>query len=130
MRLPRRRLLFPFANSMTNENNEKLLDLVSEELDADKIVDYEISNIIPKDVPSITSKDLDEVKIYLPLDYEYSQFVIDNHVRKLGPGLRTKSTRERDLFVMTINDSIDIGQFITLIENIIESEGFCTILKL
>ena len=107
-----------------------MVDILSNRLDEERIFDYDVSGKIPNDVPSITTKNLDEIKIYLPLDYEYSVFVIDNQVRSLSPGLRTFSRRERDLYVLTVNSRLTEDQLFELVKSIIRSEEFITLLDL
>lgn len=116
--------------SFFNKKNRSMVDILSNRLDEERIFDYDVSGKIPNDVPSITTKNLDEIKIYLPLDYEYSVFVIDNQVRSLSPGLRTFSRRERDLYVLTVNSRLTEDQLFELVKSIIRSEEFITLLDL
>ena len=105
-----------------------MLNRITEKLDKEGIQDYEISSRIPKDVVSINS-DLGNLKIYLPLDYEYNQFDIDNFVRNtFGNQIRTSVKQDRDIFVISLSTRINEIQYYKLIKFIIELTEFITII--
>ena len=49
--------------------------------------------------------------IYIPLEYEYSQYEIDNFVRSIAPFVRTETTLEdRNIFVMKLSGKLTESQ--------------------
>lgn len=100
---------------------------IIEKLDKDKILDYEVTNKIPNDVISITS-DLDFLRIYIPIDMEYSQYGIDDYIRSMIPYLRTSTVLDRNIYMMKLSGKLTKDQYIKLIKYIIKEEGFCSII--
>ena len=109
--------------------NRPMIDRITKKLDFAGLDDYDIAQRIPKDSISITS-DLGNLKIYLPYEYEYSQYDIDDFVRGLSGSFRTKTVRDGDTFVMTISGGrwTEI-QYFKLLKYIIEENEFVTILE-
>ena len=109
-------------------SNKVMINRITDKLDRDGIQDYEVSSRIPKDVASITS-DLGNIKINLPLDFEYNQYDIDNFIRgNFGSQVRTTTKQDRDIYVMTLSTKINENQFYKLVKYIIELTEFITIL--
>ena len=105
-----------------------MINRITEKLDRDGVQDYEISSRIPKDVASITT-DLGDLKIYLPLDFEYNQYDIDNFIRNnFGSYIRTTTKQDRDIYIMTLSTRLNENQYYKLIKFIIELTEFITIL--
>lgn len=110
---------------LRSKNN--MLDKITARLDSEGIEDYDIANRIPSD--SVSLKVDSEVKIYLPLDYEYSQYDIDNYIRgNFGSHLRTTTKQDRDLYVMSISGRLNENQVYSLIKYIIETNEFIVLL--
>ena len=111
-----------------NFSKNNMLGNIVAKLDRDGIEDYDVSSRIPKDSISITT-DLANLKIYLPLDYEYSQYDIDDWVRnKVGSWIRSTTRMDRDLYVMTFSGKLNETQYYSLVKFIIESNEFVVLL--
>ena len=96
-----------------------MLERIMAKLDKEGIQDYDTSTRIPGDVVSITS-DLGDLRINLPLDYEYNQYDIDNYIRSnFGSFVRTKTKQDRDLYVMTLSTKLNENQYYKLVKYII-----------
>ena len=111
----------------TNNFSDTMLNKVVEKLEKDGVVDYETADRIPTDVISVTT-DLNSLKIYIPKDLEYSQYEIEDYIRTLAKFVRTSTGMERNIYVMKLTGTLTQAQYIKLIEWIIDSQGFCTIL--
>lgn len=109
--------------------NKAMVDKIVEKLDNEGICDYEVSNKIPNDVISITAE-LGSLKIYIPTDMDYAQYEIEDYIRLLSRFVRTQVTTERGLYVMSLGSPLNFIQYYKLIKNIIDKEGFCTILNI
>ena len=106
-----------------------MLERIVAKLDKEGVQDYDTSTRIPKDVVSITS-DLGDLKIYLPLDFEYNQYDIDNYIRSnFGSFVRTKTKQDRDLYVMTLSTKLNENQYYKLIKYIIEVCEFIVLIE-
>ena len=106
-----------------------MLDRIIAKLDKDGVQDYDTSTRIPSDSVSITT-DLGNLKIYLPIDYEYNQYDIDNFVRNtFGSFVRTTTKQERDVFVMTLSTKLNENQYLKLIKYIIDICEFIVLLE-
>lgn len=108
-------------------SSEKMIKKLIEKLDKENIEDYEISEKIPKDVISISS-DISSLNVYLPRDFEYSQYDIDDFVRSMVPHMRTTTRLDRDIYIMKFSNPLNFDQYYNLIKFIIETEDFCTII--
>lgn len=109
-------------------SNTTIINKVVEKLDREGIEDYEVSDRIPNDVISITAENLNGVRIYIPEEMEYSQFEIDDYIRKQAKFVRTNTTQERKFFIMKLTGTLTQPQYYNIIKWIIEEQGFCTIL--
>lgn len=106
-----------------------MLERIIAKLDKEGIQDYDTSTRIPGDVVSITT-DLDDLKIYLPLDYEYNQYDIDNFIRNtFGSFIRTRTKQDRNLYVMTLSAKLNENQYFKLVKYIIESCEFVELIE-
>ena len=109
-------------------NNRKMIEKLVNKLDSDNIEDYEILQRIPKDVISLTS-DIQNLRIYIPTDYEYSQYEIDDFIRTMISYARTTTILDRDIYVMKISVSLTFDQYYKLLRFIIKDNGFCAIIE-
>ena len=105
----------------------KMIEEIKKKLESDGVEDLEVSQKIPKDSISITG-DIKNIKIYIPMDLEYSQIKIEDFIRKLSKFNRCSTSLDRNIFVMKLSDNLTIQQYIKLVEYIVEEEGYCTIL--
>lgn len=109
-------------------NNQGMIDRITKKLDSAGLDDYDVATRIPEDSISITS-DLANLKIYLPREYEYSQYDIDDFIRGLGM-FRTKTVPDGDIYVMTVSGGrLNETQYFKLLKYIIEENEFITILE-
>lgn len=113
-----------FSDKKVDDMIDKLVD----KLDKAGVYDYEIVDKIQKDVISINS-DLNNIRIYIPLEFEYSQFDIDDYVRDIVPFSRPVTTLDRNIYIMKIPTKLDFNQYFKLIKFIVENEEFCSIIK-
>lgn len=104
-----------------------LLNHVNFELGRSGYSDYDISSSIPEDQISLTT-DLDSLEIYVPMGLEYSQYGISDFLREMSPFLRTKTTLDRNIFILTVLGHMTEAQYIKLVKHIIDQEEFCTII--
>lgn len=103
-----------------------LLEKVVRRLDNAGIEDYSIEDQIPRDV---ISYDIFNNTIYLPKDYEYSQYNIDDYIRTLVPYMRTNTTLDRNIYKMSISGKLSEVQIFKLVKYIAEEEGFCVLIN-
>lgn len=108
-----------------------MIDKLIKDLDKEKIEDYEVVKKIPTDVISIVpdQKAVNGIKIYIPEDLDYSQYDIDDHIRKINRFIRTETNSvTRNMLLMTTNGTFKYSELLDLIKFIIEKEGFCSII--
>lgn len=104
------------------------LDRVTNELNRTGYQDYDVSSIIPKDSISLNT-DLEHLKINVPVNFEYSQYGIDDFIRSMVPYARTRTTLDRNIFEMTLLCKLNESQYIKLIKYIMDQEGTCIIVN-
>ena len=105
-----------------------MIEDIIKQLDKIDVDDYEVSSRIPLDSISITT-DLKSIKIYIPRDFEYSQYDIDDFIRSLSAHARTKTIYDRNIYVMTISSYLSLTQYCKLIKYISDEWEFCTIIN-
>lgn len=108
--------------------DKNMLDNIKNKLESEKIEDFEITEKVPKDSISITG-DIKDIKLYIPIDLEYTQIKIEDFIRELSKFNRCSTNLDRNISVMKLSDSLTLPQYIKLVKFIIEEEGFCSILK-
>ena len=106
--------------------NGKMIEKVINNLEKGGVEDYEVVRKIPTDVISIVF-DLHAPVIYIPKDYEYSQYDIDDFIRSLVPYARTKTVYDRNIYVMRISSPLKPEQFSKIVKFIVEEWEFCSI---
>ena len=110
---------FSIANNMVKN--------ITEKLDRDGIDNYDVANSIPSDSISITS-DLKDTKIYIPTDFEYSQFEIDDYIRSMVSYMRPSTTYDRNIYVMKLSGRLSETQYYKLVKYIATEHEFCVII--
>ena len=108
-------------------SNIAMLNRIVSRLDKEKIQDYEVESKIPQDSISITT-DLNDLRIYIPLDFEYSQYALDDFIRETVGYIRTNTVLDRNIYVMRLSSKITESQYYKLVKYIVEEEGFCVLL--
>lgn len=105
-----------------------MVEDVVERLERKGIQDFEVLDKIPKDTISLLFLDNGDINIYIPKEYEYSQYEIDDAIRSLSPGFRTRTSLERDIYVMKMTTGrLNPTQTSKVVEKIIEGDGFCSL---
>ena len=109
--------------------NQQMIDRITKKLDNAGLDDYDVASKISKDSISITS-DLGNLKLYLPYEYEYSQYDIDDFIRGMSGAFRTKTIPDGDIYVMTVyGGRLNEIQYFKLLKYLIEENEFVTILE-
>lgn len=103
-----------------------MIEKIIDNLDKAGVEDYEVVKKVPTDVISVIL-DLNAVRIYIPRDYEYSQYDIDDFIRSMIPYARTKTVYDRNIYVMRLSTPLKVDQFSKLIRYIAEEWDFCSI---
>lgn len=109
-------------------NTNNMVKNITARLDRDGVDDYEVSDTIPSDSISITS-DLKDTKIYIPTDFEYSQFEIDDYIRSIVSYMRPTTTYDRNIFVMKLSGRLSETQYYKLVKYIATNHEFCVIIN-
>lgn len=109
-------------------NNKSNSSPFEKKLEGQKILDYEISEEIPKNNISVT-KDLGNFKVFFPIDYEFDQYEISDTIRMSQPDVRTNAEREYDIITLSTTKPIKEATFFKVLKKIIEIEGFVTIIE-
>lgn len=103
------------------------VEVIADELERSGIIDFEVSPRISKQNVTINT-DLSNLKIYIPPSRNYDQYSIESYIRRTDPTNRASAERIEDYVVMTYPRPIRLKTYIGLVNEIIELDGFCTIL--
>lgn len=110
--------------------NRKMIDEIIQKLERDGYDDFDTSTSITRENISISVEGSGMVKIYLPADYEYSQYNIDDFIRrKLGPHYRTSTSLDRNIYIQKVGQALGVEQIAKIVEYIIDTEEFCTLIN-
>ncbi len=112
-----------------SQKKTAMISRITNKLDRERIEDYDVYDYVPKDSISVTG-DLDNFAIYLPREFEYSQYRIDDKIRSLAPHIRTTTISERGFFIMKLSSKLTEDQLYKLIKFIIAEEEFCVIVDM
>lgn len=112
----------------TTNYSDNMVNNITSRLDREGVEDYEISDSIPSDSISITS-DLKDTKIYIPTDFEYSQFEIDDYIRSLVSYMRPTTTYDRNIYVMKLTGRLSEVQYYKIVKYIATKHEFCVIIN-
>ena len=111
-----------------SSRNGNMIEDITKQLDKIGVEDYEVAVKIPLDTISVIA-DPRHVKIYIPRDFEYSQYDIDDFVRSILSHARTKTVYDRNIYVMTVSTPMNLSQYCKLIKYIADEWEFCTIIE-
>lgn len=100
----------------------------SEALDREKIYDYEVTDKVIKDCISINSN-LSNLEIWIPKEYEFAQYSIDDCIREMLPYAYTSIKEEGGLFKMSVKARLSQAQYIKLLKAIIKESEFVNIIE-
>ena len=95
--------------------DRKLIDKIEEKLDKLGVISITSDYITPK--------------IYIPRDFEYSQYDIDDFIRSIIPHAKTKTVYDRNIYVMSVSIPMKLDQYCKLIKYICDEWEFCTIIN-
>ena len=112
----------------TTNYSDNMVNNITSRLDREGVEDYEVSDSIPSDSISITS-DLKDTKIYIPTDFEYSQFEIDDYIRSLISYMRPTTTYDRNIYVMKLTGRLSEVQYYKIVKYIATKHEFCVIIN-
>jgi len=107
--------------------SNNFLGRITEKLDASRIEDYDVCNYIPSDCISITATPLN-TKIYIPVDFEDIQYDLEDFIRSTASFIRTKSTLDRNVFILSLSGNLTDTQYIKIVRFIVENYDFCVII--
>ena len=79
-----------------------MIEEIADRLENKGIQDFEVVDKIPKDVISLLFLPSGEINIYIPREFEYSQYEIDDIIRSISPSFRTRTVLDRDIYVMKL----------------------------
>ena len=103
-------------------------DKISDKLEKKGYNDFDISSKIPLDSISVSS-DLGALKIYLPKQYEFEQYRIDDFLRDMAGHFRTRTVFDRNIYIMSVMGKLTEDQYLKLLQYIIDEEEFVTIIN-
>lgn len=110
------------------EFSEDLVSKMTEALDKEKIYDYDVSDKVEKDSISITGT-LNNIEIWIPRSYEFSQYSIDDCIREMLPYAYTDTRQEGNFFKMTVKSRLTPSQYLKLLKFIIKETEFVNIIS-
>ncbi len=105
-------------------NSSDVIQKAAEALEKERTYDYEISDKVSKDYISITGN-LGNLEIWIPEEFEFSQYAIDDFIREMLPfaytNIRSESTR---LYKMSVKGKLTQTQYNKLVRHIIKEAEF------
>lgn len=105
-----------------------MIEEIADRLENKGIQDFEVVDKIPKDVISLLFLPSGEINIYIPREFEYSQYEIDDIIRSISPSFRTRTVLDRDIYVMKLTTGrLNTQQCSKVVEKIIDLDGFCSL---
>ena len=117
-----------YSHYISTAKADVMLNKITAKLDQEREDNYDVDLSIPDDVISV-NLDLDRMEIYIPLEFEYSQYTLDNDIRKIASYLRTDVRLDRDIYIMSLASRVTFDQYYKIIKAIINEAGFCSIVK-
>lgn len=101
---------------------------VTETLDRERIYDYEVSDKVKRDCISVSS-DLSNLEIWIPRDFEFAQYPIDDCLRDMLPYAYTSVKEEGGLYKMSVRGRLTPAQYTKLLKTIIKESEFVNIVE-
>lgn len=117
-----------YSHYFSSAKSNVMLNKITAKLDQEREDNYDVDLSIPDDVISV-NLDLDHMEIYIPIEFEYSQYTIDNKIRSIASYLRTDVRLDRDIYIMSLTSKVTFDQYYKIIKAIIKEEGFCSIVN-
>lgn len=104
-------------------NSSDVIRKATEALEKERTYDFEVSDKISKDFISI-SGNLGNLELWIPEEYEFSQYSIDDFIREMLPFAYTNVKQESNLFKMSIKGKLTQNQYNKLLRHIIKEAEF------
>lgn len=105
-----------------------MIDRIVDKLERAGYEDFDVVSRIPGDSISVNAN-LNALKVYLPKEFEYSQYDIDDFIRAIPGYIRTRTTLDRDIYIMTVTGRINEEQYCKLLKYIIDENSFVAIIN-
>ena len=107
---------------------KQMIDRIVDKLERAGYEDFDVVSRIPGDSISVNAN-LNALKVYLPKEFEYSQYDIDDFIRAIPGYIRTRTTLDRDIYIMTVTGRINEEQYCKLLKYIIDENSFVAIIN-
>lgn len=104
-------------------NSSDVIRKATESLEKERTYDYEVSDKISKDFISI-SGNLGNLEIWIPEEFEFSQYSIDDFIREMLPFAYTNVRQESGLYRMSVKGKLTQTQYTKLLRHIIKEAEF------
>lgn len=101
----------------------------TEALDRERIYDYEVSGKVSKDCVSVSGAGSSELNIWIPREYEFSQYTIDDCIREMLPYAYSSVKEESGIFRMNVKAKLTPTQYVKLLKTIIKETEFVNIIE-
>ena len=121
-------MLYVPSSYFSSSKATAMLNRITTKLDSEREDNYDVDHSIPNDVISV-NLDLDKLQIYVPREFEYSQYAIEDKIRTLGGYLRVDTRLDRDIYILEVTSKVTFDQYYKIIKYIIQEEGFCAIVN-
>ena len=106
----------------------EVIQKATQNLEKDRVYDYEVSDKISKEFISI-SGNLGNLEIWIPQNYEFTQYSIDDFIRDLLPYAYTSVKFESNVYKMSVKGKLTLPQYIKLLKHIIKEAEFVVIVS-
>lgn len=106
-----------------------MINEIEKELKRTREDNFEVTDIIPSDVCSIEVDDLGKVSIYVPGDFDYFRFDVEDFIRREYQYQVIDSVFERDVFILRPRFPMKTKEVLNIIRYIIKESDFCSIIK-
>ena len=109
-------------------NSSEVIQKATQTLEKDRVYDYEVSDKISKEFISI-SGNLGNLEIWIPQEFEFTQYSIDDFIRELLPYAYTNVRFESNVYKMSVKGKLTLPQYIKLLKHIIKEAEFVVIVS-
>ena len=109
-------------------NSSEVIQKATQTLEKDRVYDYEVSDKISKEFISI-SGNLGNLEIWIPQEFEFTQYSIDDFIRELLPYAYTNVRFESNVYKISVKGKLTLPQYIKLLKHIIKEAEFVVIVS-
>lgn len=109
-------------------SSSEVIQKATQNLEKDRVYDYEVSDKISKEFISI-SGNLGNLEIWIPQEFEFTQYSIDDFIRELLPYAYTNVRFESNVYKMSVKGKLTLTQYIKLLKHIIKEAEFVVIVS-